>query len=71
MKGLLVSLLLCSLSFASLAKDGEFSEFVKDNSVFYENQDGTASASLSILAPIANLSTTKEYAQYVMDSYRG
>ena len=55
MKGLLVSLLLCSLSFASLAKDGEFSEFVKDNSVFYENQDGTASASLS---PMNNVSTS-------------
>lgn len=71
MKLLLVSLLLGSLSFATVAEDREFNENVKDNSVFYENQDGSASASLSILAPIANLSTTKEYAQYVMDSYRG
>ncbi|MGN0915409.1 MAG: hypothetical protein ACI4NE_03545 [Succinivibrio sp.] len=70
MKQILVSF--CTLlSLASFAGDDGFSEFYKDNSVTFEKEDGTARASLSVVQPVLSLSTTKDYAQYTMDSYQG
>ena len=62
-------MLLLSLSVS--AKESDYEEFIKSDSVIYEKIDGSARASLSLVNPIINLSTTKDYAQYVMDSYQG
>ncbi len=49
----------------------DFQENIGEKSVTFVNSEGTASASISLVDPIVNLSTTKEYAQYVMDCYQG
>lgn len=49
----------------------DYSEYITDNAVEYEKADGTARAGLSLIDPKVNLSTTKEYAQFIMDSYQG
>lgn len=60
------------LSFCAYGQDdNSYSEYVTDNSVSFENADGTASAELTILDPIVNIPTTKDYAQHLMDSYQG
>ena len=41
------------------------------NKASYYDEQGGKNASLQILDPIVNLSTTKQYAQYMMDSYQG
>ena len=69
MKKLIYAALILSLSVS--AKESDYEEFIKSDSVIYENIDGSARASLSLVNPIINLSTTKDYAQYVMDSYQG
>ena len=61
MKKLIYAALILSLSVS--AKESDYEEFIKI--------DGSARASLSLVNPIINLSTTKDYAQYVMDSYQG
>ena len=60
MKKLIYAALILSLSVS--AKESDYEEFIKSDS---------ARASLSLVNPIINLSTTKDYAQYVMDSYQG
>lgn len=42
-----------------------------EDGVSFVRADGTAAASLRIMAPVLTLNTTKSYAQYVMDRYRG
>ena len=69
MKKLIYAALILSLSVS--AKESDYEEFIKSDSVIYEKIDGSARASLSLVNPIINLSTTKDYAQYVMDSYQG
>ena len=69
MKKLIYAALILSLSVS--AKESDYEEFIKSDSVIYEKIDGRARASLSLVNPIINLSTTKDYAQYVMDSYQG
>lgn len=69
-KALLTSLVCLSLSAYAL-DDSSYSEFVTDKSVSYESEDGTARAELTLLDPIANIPTTKKFAEYVMDSYQG
>lgn len=69
MKKLIYAALILSLSVS--AKESDYEEFIKSDSVIYEKVDGSARASLSLVNPIINLSTTKDYAQYVMDSYQG
>ena len=69
MKKLIYAALILSLSVS--AKESDYEEFIKSDSVIYEKIDGSARASLSHVNPIINLSTTKDYAQYVMDSYQG
>ena len=69
MKKLIYAALIRSLSVS--AKESDYEEFIKSDSVIYEKIDGSARASLSLVNPIINLSTTKDYAQYVMDSYQG
>lgn len=62
------------LSGAAFALDTDYVESVDTvnrSSVSYEAADGSFSASLKIMRAQVNLSTTKEYAQYVMDSYQG
>jgi len=71
MKQSISCILLGLLSCASYAQDNGFDEYVTDKSVIYKKADGTASAELSVLDPIINIPTTKDYAQYVMDSYQG
>lgn len=53
------------------AAESDYDEFITNNSVTYEKTDGNGQASLSIVNPVVNLSTTKDYAQYIMDSYQG
>ncbi|MGN1280405.1 MAG: hypothetical protein ACI4UM_00665 [Succinivibrio sp.] len=60
-----------SISLISKASVEEYSEYITDSGVEYENADGTSRASLSLIEPRVNLSTTKDYAQYLMDSYQG
>ena len=69
MKKLIYAALILSLSVS--AKESDYEEFIKSDNVIYEKIDGSARASLSLVNPIINLSTTKDYAQYVMDSYQG
>ena len=69
MKKLIYAALILSLSVS--VKERNYEEFIKSDSVIYEKIDGSARASLSLVNPIINLSTTKDYAQYVMDSYQG
>ena len=69
MKKLIYAALILSLSVS--AKESDYEEIIKSDSVIYEKIDGSARASLSLVNPIINLSTTKDYAQYVMDSYQG
>ena len=69
MKKLIYAALILSLSVS--AKESDYEEFIKSDSVIYEKIDGSARASLSLVNPIINLSTTKDYAQYGMDSYQG
>ena len=69
MKKLIYAALILSLSVS--AKESDYEEFIKSDSVIYEKIDGSARASLSLVNPIINLSTTKDYAQYVMESYQG
>lgn len=69
MKKFIYAALILSLSVS--AKESDYEEFIKSDSVIYEKIDGSARASLSLVNPIINLSTTKDYAQYVMDSYQG
>ena len=69
MKKLIYAALILSLSVS--AKESDYEEFIKSDRVIYEKIDGSARASLSLVNPIINLSTTKDYAQYVMDSYQG
>ena len=69
MKKLIYAALILSLSVS--AKESDYEEFIKSDSVIYEKIDGSARASLSLVNPIINLSITKDYAQYVMDSYQG
>ncbi|MBO6257988.1 MAG: hypothetical protein J6M93_01420 [Succinivibrio sp.] len=51
--------------------DSGFEERLVDKSISYVRPDGSAWASLQIMEPELTLSTTKAYAQYVMDSYQG
>ena len=53
------------------AAESDYDEFITNSSVTYEKTDGNGQASLSIVNPVVNLSTTKDYAQYIMDSYQG
>ena len=61
--------MLCSLSV--MADENDFDMQRKDSKVTFVNKDGSASASLRILYPVNMLSTTKNYAQYVMDQLSG
>jgi hypothetical protein len=51
--------------------DGGFEVQTDSNGVTFTRADGMASASLHVLPPAMGVSTTKDYAQYVMDRYRG
>ncbi len=59
------------LSFSVIAEENDFSMQKQDTNVTFVNKDGSASVSLRILYPSSMLSTTKSYAQYVMDKYSG
>ncbi|MBE6423829.1 hypothetical protein SAMN02745213_00050 [Succinivibrio dextrinosolvens DSM 3072] len=67
----LISLFLMMFSLCSYAAVEDFEEIVVGNKASYINEQGGKMASLQILDPIINLSTTKQYAQYMMDTYRG
>ena len=68
-KALALSLLLVSA--VAISAESDYDEFITNSSVTYEKTDGNGQASLSIVNPVVNLSTTKDYAQYIMDSYQG
>ncbi len=70
MKKLLTSFLLIFSICANSAVE-DFQEMVLGNKASYIDEQGSKSASLQILDPIINISTTKQYAQYMMDSYQG
>lgn len=68
----IVSLCLLLLPlFAVAAEESNYEERLFDKSISYVRADGSAWASLKIMAPELTLSTTKAYAQYVMDSHQG
>ena len=71
MKRLLALFTLLCVSGASFALDIEYQEITDKDSVRFEAADGSFSASLKVMSAKANIATTKEYAEYVMDSYRG
>ncbi len=65
--------ILCSMLFNANAEAAElgFEMQSGNNEVTFVKGDGSAQASLRILMPVNTLSTTKSYAQYVMDRYSG
>ncbi len=65
--------ILCSMLFNANAESAElgFEMQSGNNEVTFVKGDGSAQASLRILMPVNTLSTTKSYAQYVMDRYSG
>ncbi len=65
---ILCSALLCS---DAMSEDAGFEMQSSSNEVTFVKGDGSAQASLRILMPVNTLSTTKSYAQYVMDRYSG
>lgn len=67
------SFILCSMLFNANAESAElgFEMQSGNNEVTFVKGDGSAQASLRILMPVNTLSTTKSYAQYVMDRYSG
>ena len=67
----LSSLFLIFLSLSVAAAVEAFEEVIVGNKASYYDEQGGKNASLQILDPIVNLSTTKQYAQYMMDSYQG
>lgn len=67
----LVSLFLVLFSMCSYAAVEDFEEVVVGNKASYYDEQRGMNASLQILDPIVNLATTKQYAQYMMDSYQG
>ncbi len=67
----LFSLFLIFLSLITYAAVDDFEEVIVGNKASYYDEQGGKNASLQILEPIVNLSTTKQYAQYMMDSYQG
>ncbi|SFS74646.1 hypothetical protein SAMN02910357_01616 [Succinivibrio dextrinosolvens] len=67
----LFSLFLIFLSLSTYAAVDDFEEVIVGNKASYYDEQGGKNASLQILEPIVNLSTTKQYAQYMMDSYQG
>lgn len=56
---------------AALAAVEGYEESVDKESVTYVRADARASAGLKLLQPLPEFSTTKSFAQYVMDSYQG
>ncbi len=67
----LASLFWLGLCLTCFADINDFQENIGEKSVTFVNSDGTTSASISLMDPIVNLSTTKDYAQHVMDNYQG
>lgn len=67
----LFSLFLIFFSLSAAAAVEDFEEVIVGNKASYYDEQGGKNASLQILDPIVNLSTTKQYAQYMMDSYQG
>ena len=67
----LFSLFLILFSLSSFAAVEDFEEVIVGNKASYYDEQRGKNASLQILDPIVNLSTTKQYAQYMMDSYQG
>ena len=53
------------------AEDSGFEMQKSSDEVTFVKGDGSAKASLRIMMPVNTLSTTKNYAQYVMDRYSG
>ena len=66
-----LSLICMFVSLSVFAEEKDFDMQIKDSNVSFVNKDGSASASLRILYPVNLLSTTKSYAQYVMDKFSG
>ncbi len=56
---------------AAHGADGGFEVQSDSSGVTFTRADGLASASLCVMPPALGVSTTKDYAQYVMDRYRG
>jgi len=67
----LLSYPLLFLCFSSIAAVSDFEENVSEKKVTYMNVTDSSYATLQIMDPIVNLSTTKQYAQYLMDNYKG
>ncbi len=74
MKRNAVGILLLSAIFSFNVARADVSEFEMHKSkdeVSFVKADGSVTAQLRILRSINSVSTTKEYARYVMDRYRG
>lgn len=74
--GNIIRSFLCGLTAAGLClsasgDEGGFEVQSDQDSVTFTRSDGMASASLRVMPPAMEISTTKDYAQYVMDRYRG
>ncbi len=69
-RGTVIALCLGALCAQAADFDGYEVSEGKDH-VTYVRSDGSATATLRLIAPELTLSTTKAYAQHVMDSYQG
>lgn len=74
-QAILAAALLCGLAAgahaAAQGADGGFEAQSDSSGVTFTRADGLASASLRVMPPAMGITTTKDYAQYVMDRYRG